>query len=294
MDARPVGAQLAGEGCDRPRRRGRRGRRRSRPVRGRGAGRRRAGSGRAARSRTASSNAPAGVSPPRNQSAAEWPPTAQKRCGNRRARSSAPKPPIEMPPTATRRGSAFERRSASGSASRDDRRAPRAVAAVVPVAVIAAVGEQHDRRAGAEIVEPVEELLVQVRAGRRAASVQEDEQLAAARAAGRQDEDLVQVAVDEPALQREADDPRAARAPVAAPPVANADPAADQEHGGQRDDQAAPQGPAASTPAPILTAPRYVARCRTPAPTCPDRTSSALTVPDTVKTRNGFRSEIVS
>ena len=38
--------------------------------------------------------------------AGEWAPTAQKRPGHSRAMSSAPKPPIEVPPIATRCGSA--------------------------------------------------------------------------------------------------------------------------------------------------------------------------------------------
>ena len=58
-----------------------------------------------------------GAVAPEKNSAAEWPPTAQKRPGCRRAMSSAPKPPIEIPPIAIRRGSACSRASACGITS---------------------------------------------------------------------------------------------------------------------------------------------------------------------------------
>src|SRR5204862_179605 len=65
----------------------------------------------------ASSNAPGAVPPARSHSAAEWPATAQNRDGRRRAMANAPKPPIDTPPIATRRGSACSRLIASGIAS---------------------------------------------------------------------------------------------------------------------------------------------------------------------------------
>src|SRR5438046_10696612 len=52
---------------------------------------------------------------PRRKTAGEWPRTAQSRWAVRRM-SSAPKPPIEIPPIAIRCGSAPERRSAAGIA----------------------------------------------------------------------------------------------------------------------------------------------------------------------------------
>ena len=54
-------------------------------------------------------------------------------------------------------------------------RPPLSIAAVVPVAVIAAVDEQDVRRPVAEIVERVEERLPEIRVWRRASPVQEHE-----------------------------------------------------------------------------------------------------------------------
>ena len=56
-------------------------------------------------------------SEPRAKTAGEWPPTAQKRSGASRPRSSAPKPPIEMPPIATRSRSAPLRSRPAGITS---------------------------------------------------------------------------------------------------------------------------------------------------------------------------------
>ena len=99
---------------------------------------------------SASSKAPAAVSPPVRQSAGEWPPTAQKRPGLSRAMSYAPKPPIEMPPIATRCGSAPKRLDELGDHLACDVAAPVAVGAVVPVGVVAPVGEGDQRRLGAD------------------------------------------------------------------------------------------------------------------------------------------------
>jgi len=96
--------------------------------------------------------------------------------------------------------------------------------------VVAAVREQHVRRAPAEGTQLVEERLAQVRGRCRAAAVQEHEQLTAVPAAARQHEDLVQVSMSEPAVDREADDPRAAWAAVAAAQIVDRDPRGDDEH----------------------------------------------------------------
>jgi hypothetical protein len=74
------------------------------------------------------------------------------------------------------------------------RRPPPPIAAVVPVAVVAAVDEQDGGRPPTKVVERVEEGLPEVRVGRRAAAVQEHEQLTAASPTGRDDEDLVKIA----------------------------------------------------------------------------------------------------
>jgi hypothetical protein len=55
----------------------------------------------------------------------------------------------------------------------------------MPVAVVAAVHEQHGGCPPAEIVKRVEERLAKIGVGRRAPPVEEDEQLASATAAGR-------------------------------------------------------------------------------------------------------------
>ena len=90
--------------------------------------------------------------------------------------------------------------------------------------MVAAVGEQDVGRPPAEIVERIEQWLLEIRVRRRATPVQEDEQLAITTSPGRDDEDLVQIAVNELAVQREAHDRRAARAHIAAPPIAQPDP----------------------------------------------------------------------
>jgi hypothetical protein len=86
--------------------------------------------------------------------------------------------------------------------------------------VVAAVREQDVGRLPAEIPKRVEERLPKVRVGRRAATVEEHEQLAPAAAAGRDDEDFVQVAMNEAAVHREAHDDRLPSALVASAPVA--------------------------------------------------------------------------
>jgi hypothetical protein len=113
------------------------------------------------------------------------------------------------------------------------RGSPHPIASVVPVAVVAAVGEQHVRRAPAEIVESIEERLTEVGAGPGAAAVEEDEQLATTSAAGGHDEYLVQVSMDEWAVDRKAHDGCATSARVAPSPVADAEP----RSAGDEDDQ---------------------------------------------------------
>jgi hypothetical protein len=91
--------------------------------------------------------------------------------------------------------------------------------------VSAAVGEEHVRRPLAERPKALEERIAQVRVGLRAPSVEEDEQRVSASSTVRRDENLVQVAPHEPAVQREARDVGPARAPVAAAKVAKGEPA---------------------------------------------------------------------
>jgi hypothetical protein len=98
-----------------------------------------------------------------------------------------------------------------------------AVGAVVPIAVVAVVRQEDDRRACPELVKRVEKWLREVRVGRAAAAVQEDEQWPSASSTTRKDEHLAQIAVDEGAREREALDVRTASRPVPAPEVANGD-----------------------------------------------------------------------
>ena len=98
--------------------------------------------------------------------------------------------------------------------------------------MVAAVGEQDVRRPAAEIVKRVEERRLRFEIGRRAAPVQEDEQLAIATPTVRDDEDLVQVAPSELAVQREAQTVAPRVLTVAAPPVAQPDP----RHAGDEQD----------------------------------------------------------
>jgi hypothetical protein len=98
-----------------------------------------------------------------------------------------------------------------------------AVGAVVPVAVVAAVRQEDDGRLRPEVVKRVEELLREVRVRRAAPTVQEDEQRPLAPSPGRDDEHLVQIAVDKPARECETLDMCAASRPVGAPEVANGD-----------------------------------------------------------------------
>ena len=84
---------------------------------------------------SASSKAPAGVSPPVSHSAGAWPPLRRTGPGCSRATSSAPKPPIEKPSTATRRPSRAEPPHGCRDRLLDEVAAPRAIAPVVPVAL---------------------------------------------------------------------------------------------------------------------------------------------------------------
>jgi hypothetical protein len=94
----------------------------------------------------------------------------------------------------------------------------------VPIAVVAAIGEQHIRRPRAKIAESIEQRLSEVGAGPGAAAVEEHEQLAAMSSAGGHYKYLVQVSVDEWALDREADDRRAPGARIASSPVTRPEP----------------------------------------------------------------------
>jgi hypothetical protein len=89
-----------------------------------------------------------------------------------------------------------------------DHRSPGSVGAVVPVAVGAAVEQQDVRGARPERSQRVEERLAQELRGAAAFPVQQDEKPTPVPA--RPDEDLVQVTVREPAVQREPDELRPA------------------------------------------------------------------------------------
>src|SRR5581483_6261278 len=78
---------------------------------------------------------------------------------------------------------------------------PRTIPTVVPVAVVAAVGEEDNRGAGPEGVQSVEQLLCQVRGGGAAPSVQEYEERPARAGSFRHDEHVVQVAVQDAAVE---------------------------------------------------------------------------------------------
>jgi hypothetical protein len=99
--------------------------------------------------------------------------------------------------------------------------------------MVAAVGEEDIGRPRPEIVERVKERLPEIRVGRRAAPVQEHEQLTAATSTVGEDEDLVQIAPDELAVQREAHDRCSPRADVTSPPIAQPDPRHDGDEQGQ-------------------------------------------------------------
>ena len=90
--------------------------------------------------------------------------------------------------------------------------------------MVAAVGEQHVGSSTAEVVEGIEQRLPEVGARPGASTVQEDEQLAATSATCGYDEYLVQVSVDEWAVDCEADDRGASGARIAPSPVADAEP----------------------------------------------------------------------
>lgn len=108
-----------------------------------------------------------------------------------------------------------------------DHRGPLAAGAVVPVAVVASVEQQDVGRASPERRQCVEEELAQELRRARALSVQQNEQ--PARVPTRQDEDLMQVVVREPAVKREAEEPRAACRVV--PGAATAARDSDDDHG---------------------------------------------------------------
>jgi hypothetical protein len=106
-------------------------------------------------------------------------------------------------------------------------RSPPAVGAVVPVAVVAAVGQQDDRRAPPEVVQRVEERLAEHSRGTAAAAMEKDERPVAVLCG--YDADLVQVAMDEAAVQRVVLDSSAASRPVAADQVADDDVGGDRQ-----------------------------------------------------------------
>jgi hypothetical protein len=89
----------------------------------------------------------------------------------------------------------------------------------MPIAVVAAIGEQHIRRSRAETVESIEQRLTEVGAGPGATAVEEHEQLAVISSACGHYQYLVQVSVDEWAVDRKADDCGASGARIAPPPV---------------------------------------------------------------------------
>jgi hypothetical protein len=104
----------------------------------------------------------------------------------------------------------------------------------VPVAVVAAIGEQYVRSSAAEIVESIEQRLTEVGVGRGASTVQEYEQLTAMPASRGHNEYLVQISVNEWAVDREAGDRCASGARIAPSPVAGAEP----RHAGDEDNEA--------------------------------------------------------
>jgi hypothetical protein len=90
--------------------------------------------------------------------------------------------------------------------------------------VVAAVGEQHVRSSPTEIVESVEQRLTKVGVGRGAPTVQEYEQFTAMSAPGGHNQYLVEISVNEGAVDREAGDRCASGARIAPSPVADAEP----------------------------------------------------------------------
>jgi len=105
----------------------------------------------------------------------------------------------------------------------------------VPIAVVAAIGEQHVGSSTAEIVESIEQRLTEVGARPGASAMEEYEQLAARSAVGGHDEYLVQVSVDEWAVDREADDRCASGTRIAPSPVADAEPRCTSDKDNQPD-----------------------------------------------------------
>ena len=103
----------------------------------------------------------------------------------------------------------------------------------MPIAVVAAIGEQHVRSPTAEIVERVEQRLTEVGARPGASAVKEYKQLAVRSASRGHDQYLVQVSVNEWAVDREGDDRCASGARIAPSPVADAEPRCTSDEGNQ-------------------------------------------------------------
>ena len=200
--------------------RGRRCRRRARPGAGRGARPPRRRTRRCARSRPRRRRRPAPSRRALRHSAADCPPTAQKRpegggaeaahrdAADRELARARAEPPRRV-----------------GDRLAQEHRAPRAVGAVVVVAVPAAV-EEHDHRGGApERGDGGEQRVRHHRLGPRTlrdepgegrrvvAAVEQDEQRPPP-AAGRKHRDLAEAAAQKAAPERVADDPRAVRARI--------------------------------------------------------------------------------
>jgi hypothetical protein len=93
--------------------------------------------------------------------------------------------------------------------------------------VVAAVGQQDDRRTFPEVVQRVEERLAEHSRGTAAAAMEEYERPVAVLCG--YDADLVQVAMHETAVQRVMLGPRAASRPVAADQVADDDVGGDRQ-----------------------------------------------------------------
>ena len=114
------------------------------------------------------------------------------------------------------------------------RRSPRAVMPVAPVAVLAAVGRAARPALASRVREARRRTAAAVRGGDEPRPCKKTRTAAAAVG---HDEDLLEVAMDETAVEREARDGRAARAAVAAHDVAQTDPgqAADRKEGCEDD-----------------------------------------------------------
>ena len=155
---------------------------------------------------SASSKASGAVSSAASHRAGEWPPTAQKRpdgAGRCRRRRSPHRDAADRDPA--RVGVAFAR----GQRDRfvDDVAVPVAFFAVVPVAVVAAVGEGDHRRPPAEPRQRLEHRFVfGVGLLRSAAAMEEDEQRRRALGALRHDDVHAQVLVHRPAVDGEMED----------------------------------------------------------------------------------------